>query len=329
MNKQNGITLISLIITIIIMLILAGVSLSMVMGDGSMLDQANAAADKTKSAEVQEYVDLAIAGNKAAKYSKIGYQSKEAVAEAMVAEGFITAEQKTAMLNNEEVKVAGQVIDYSGLNEAVTTYTISYYDGATLLETETVVSGGNGTFTAPTKSGYTFNGWMTTNGGSTAAVLTNITENKTVYAKYTANAVCFVAGTKVLTEKGLVNIEDVKAGMKVYSYNENTKEKELKNVLVTTINHVDSNMAIVTVNGEVIESTETHDFYTVNKGWIDAKDLDVGDVLLNSDNEEIFVESIEIDEFDGNLTTVYNFEVEDNHNYYVGEENVLVHNPYC
>ena len=188
MKKQNGITLISLIITIIIMLILAGVSLSMVMGDGSMLDQANAAADKTKSAEVQEFVDLAIAGNKAAKYSKIGYQSKEAVADAMVAEGFITAEQKTAMLNNEEVKVAGQVIDYSGLNEAVTTYTISYYDGATLIKTETVVSGGNGTFTAPTKSGYTFSKWVTTNGGSTEAVLTNITENKTVYALYTSDA---------------------------------------------------------------------------------------------------------------------------------------------
>ena len=106
----------------------------------------------------------------------------------MVAEGFITAEQKTAMLNNEEVKVAGQVIDYSGLNEAVTKYTISYYDGATLIKTETVVSGGNGTFTAPTKSGYTFSKWVTTNGGSTEAVLTNITENKTVYALYTSDA---------------------------------------------------------------------------------------------------------------------------------------------
>ena len=118
MKKQNGITLISLIITIIIMLILAGVSLSMVMGDGSMLEQANAATDKTAAAEVQEYVDLAVAGNKAAKYSNIGYQSKEAVATQMVAEGFINEEQKNAMMNNEEVIVHGQVLDYSGLNEA-------------------------------------------------------------------------------------------------------------------------------------------------------------------------------------------------------------------
>ena len=37
MNKQKGITLVSLVITIIVMLILAGVSLNMVMGDNSVL----------------------------------------------------------------------------------------------------------------------------------------------------------------------------------------------------------------------------------------------------------------------------------------------------
>ena len=38
--NNNGITLVSLVITIIIMLILAGVSLSMVTGDSSVLGQA-------------------------------------------------------------------------------------------------------------------------------------------------------------------------------------------------------------------------------------------------------------------------------------------------
>ena len=40
MNTNKGITLVSLVITIIIMLILAGVSLSMVTGDSSVLGQA-------------------------------------------------------------------------------------------------------------------------------------------------------------------------------------------------------------------------------------------------------------------------------------------------
>ena len=38
--KNRGITLVSLVITIIVMLILAGVSLSMVTGDSSVLKQA-------------------------------------------------------------------------------------------------------------------------------------------------------------------------------------------------------------------------------------------------------------------------------------------------
>ena len=120
MKKQNGITLISLIITIIIMLILAGVSLSMVMGDGSMLDQANAAATKTKVTEVQEYIDLAAASNKMAKYSKIGLKSKETLAAEMVSQGLITEEEKQKVLNNEELTIQGTVIDFSQLESTYT-----------------------------------------------------------------------------------------------------------------------------------------------------------------------------------------------------------------
>ena len=47
-KSNNGITLVSLVITIIVMLILAGVSLSMVTGDSSVLKQAQ------KTAFIQE-----------------------------------------------------------------------------------------------------------------------------------------------------------------------------------------------------------------------------------------------------------------------------------
>ena len=46
--NNKGITLVSLVITIIVMLILAGVSLSMVLGDGSVLDQAKNARTSKK-----------------------------------------------------------------------------------------------------------------------------------------------------------------------------------------------------------------------------------------------------------------------------------------
>ena len=129
MKKQNGITLISLIITIIIMLILAGVSLSMVMGDGSMLDQANAAAANTRIAEVQEYVDLAAASNKMAKYSKMGLKSKATVVTEMADQDLITDEQKDDVLNNgADLEINGTVINF---DELVTTYQAAADAGVT------------------------------------------------------------------------------------------------------------------------------------------------------------------------------------------------------
>ena len=54
MNKNKGITLVSLVITIIVMLILAGVSLNMLVGDGSVLERANMAVIETEKAGIVE-----------------------------------------------------------------------------------------------------------------------------------------------------------------------------------------------------------------------------------------------------------------------------------
>ena len=60
MNKTNnkGITLVSLVITIIVMLILAGVSMSMVTGEGSVLDRAIEASEKQEIAAFTEELNL-------------------------------------------------------------------------------------------------------------------------------------------------------------------------------------------------------------------------------------------------------------------------------
>ena len=58
MKKQSGITLVSLVITIIVMLILAGVSLSMIMGDSSVLEQAQTATISYRFAAYNEKLNL-------------------------------------------------------------------------------------------------------------------------------------------------------------------------------------------------------------------------------------------------------------------------------
>ena len=61
MKNQKGITLVALIITIIVMLILAGVSISLVVGENGVLTQAQDAGERTKNAEAEQAVSLAFA----------------------------------------------------------------------------------------------------------------------------------------------------------------------------------------------------------------------------------------------------------------------------
>ncbi len=60
MLKENkGVTLVALVITIIVLLILAGVTLSMVMGDSGIFSKANEASSKTAISSAKDAVRLA------------------------------------------------------------------------------------------------------------------------------------------------------------------------------------------------------------------------------------------------------------------------------
>lgn len=57
-RKEKGITLIALVVTIIVLLILAGISIAMLTGSNGVLDKTAEAAEKTDEAEVKERVQL-------------------------------------------------------------------------------------------------------------------------------------------------------------------------------------------------------------------------------------------------------------------------------
>mgnify|MGYP005770377881 CR=1 FL=1 len=57
-NKEQGITLIALVVTIIILIILAGVSISMIVGENGIITQAQKAAKDTEQANLKEKLDL-------------------------------------------------------------------------------------------------------------------------------------------------------------------------------------------------------------------------------------------------------------------------------
>lgn len=58
-KNQSGITLIALVITIIVLLILAGVSIAMLTGDNGILTKATTARTETRDAEIKEAISLA------------------------------------------------------------------------------------------------------------------------------------------------------------------------------------------------------------------------------------------------------------------------------
>ncbi len=61
--KTSGITLIALVITIIVLLILAGVAIATLTGDNGILTKAVQAKDATRGGEVKDYVRMAVAEN--------------------------------------------------------------------------------------------------------------------------------------------------------------------------------------------------------------------------------------------------------------------------
>jgi hypothetical protein len=68
-----------------------------------------------------------------------------------------------------------------------------------------------------------------------------------------------------------------------------------------------------------------HPFWSVTQSaWVETKDLKEGEILSLEDGSEVAIESIL--HYGTEETTVYNFEVEDNHTYYVSDAGVLVHN---
>ena len=135
---------------------------------------------------------------------------------------------------------------------------------------------------------------------------------------------CFVAGTMILTAAGLVAIENIKAGDKVISTNPDTFEIAEKTVVETYIRK-DPKLIHLIVNGEEIITTETHPFYVNMRGFVNAGELKIGDELFDSNGKILLVENISI-ELTDEPATVYNFQVEDFHTYYAGQNSILVHN---
>ena len=140
------------------------------------------------------------------------------------------------------------------------------------------------------------------------------------------NASCFAAGTMIETADGDRPIEEIQIGDLVLSANPETGEIAYKPVVNTYV-HVTDTVLYLTIDEEIIETTEDHPFWVEGQGWTSAKLLQPGDVVWLKDGSTQCVDDIEIVELpEGEYVAVYNFEVADFHTYFVSDYDVLVHN---
>ena len=150
------------------------------------------------------------------------------------------------------------------------------------------------------------------------------------------NAPCFVAGTKVHVEsKGITNIEDVKVGDKVISYNHDNDTVEYKEVKKVRIKTDEFVVTYVFENGTKLTGTPDHPLFVIGKGYssyspsvtkedsgLDVEQILLGDEVLHMDGYGVTISDIIEEE---KKEVVYNLdEVEGNNNFFV--EDLLAHN---
>ena len=135
---------------------------------------------------------------------------------------------------------------------------------------------------------------------------------------------CFTGDTLVAAENGQKRIDEIEVGDKVWAFNVETRESELKTVTKVYVHSVDEILHLYTDEGD-IDTTANHPFNVIGKGWVAAGDLVVGDEVFNLDGTTSVVLGSAIEKLDEPVL-VYNLEVEDFHSYFVGCVPVLVHN---
>lgn len=141
---------------------------------------------------------------------------------------------------------------------------------------------------------------------------------------------CFVAGTPVHTPQGTAAIEELRPGDWVLAQPELGGERSARRI-VRVVSFEDKPIWMVSYrddigNTETLRTTPNHPFWVDGLGWTAAEFLQPGHRLQLADGSGATVAAVADT---GKRQSVFNFEVDGFHTYYVGELGVWVHNTNC
>ena len=88
-NKQRGITLISLVVTIIVLIILAGVSINMLVGENGIITQAQSAKTKTEETQAKEKLEMVLLDLQLQKQTNPDYNAGQFVTDYLTNQGMV------------------------------------------------------------------------------------------------------------------------------------------------------------------------------------------------------------------------------------------------
>jgi hypothetical protein len=130
---------------------------------------------------------------------------------------------------------------------------------------------------------------------------------------------CFGAGTPVHTLSGIRPIESLVPGDRVLTQNVRSGGLGYQPVLVVHRNPPSKTFRVA-LGDETIVSSHFHRFWKAGQGWVMARDLKVGDTVRTFGG---LVSVGTIDE--GSVQPVYNLDVADDADFFVGRQGALVH----
>ena len=195
---------------------------------------------------------------------------------------------------------------------------------------------------------------ITEPGGELRKLLEKFDEKAVVVAKAvrvvedTLQNACFTPDTPVLTKEGKKPIGEIRPGQQVMAFDFENGQWNFREVKANTHNHYSGELVSVTIDHDTINATAEHPFWVVSgkrlsdrptprplatgeeEGrllsgrWVNASDLEKGDVLHSSSGQQVTITSVSTRRVTD--LEVCNLSVGENHFYAVGRDSVLVHN---
>jgi hypothetical protein len=132
----------------------------------------------------------------------------------------------------------------------------------------------------------------------------------------------FSEDTPVATGDGEKPIGEIQVGDEVQAYDEQNQTSAYYPV-TAKFAHLDTDLVTLTIDGEKIETTPEHPFFTLERGWTPAGKLWIGAHILRSDGTSGEIERIG---YKQSKEVMFNLTVDQAHTFFVGNEQWLVHN---